>query len=72
MLLEIEKENHGCKLGFTKLSVKAYANDIVKYYPSVSGLRESLLKLGRLMNELELQINTGKSNVMILNGIRVS
>ena len=42
MLKEIDKEKYDCMLSITKPNVQAYADDIVLYYPSVSGLREML------------------------------
>ena len=58
--MEIDKEKYGRMLNITKLNVAAYANDIVIYCPTACGLRELLQKMEKLLNEFELQVNTGK------------
>ena len=59
--MEVNKVKYGCMLGITKLNVRAYADNIVMYCPTTWGLRELQQKMEKLMNELELQVNTGKN-----------
>ena len=61
--MKSDKEKYSYMLGISKPNVQGYANYIVTYCPSATGLRNMLQKIGRLMNELELQLNTGKQNL---------
>ena len=68
MFMEDDNEKYGSMLSTTELNVQAYADNLVIYCPSASSLREILQKMGRLMIEIKLKVNTGITKVMTLNG----
>ena len=57
----------GCRLSLAKMSVLAYANDIVLSAPSLAGLQQMLNKFMVLIKEHELVINVDKTCFMIFN-----
>ena len=65
ILEAVNRERPGCYLGIQKMNIQAYADDIVLYCPTSSGLRELLQIFARKVNEHELVINFDKTKVMM-------
>ena len=61
----VDRERPGCYLGIQKMNTQAYADDIILYSPTSSGLRELLQIFARKINEHELVINFKKAKVMM-------
>ena len=71
ILKELLKEDYGCYLGLTKMNSQAYADDFVIFCPTSGGLRKLLEKFGILAKKLNLEINVGKTKVVIFHKKRV-
>ena len=67
ILKELLKEDYGCYLGLTKMNSQAYADDFVIFCPTSGGLRKLLEKFGILAKKLNLEINVGKTKVVIFH-----
>ena len=67
ILEEISKEPYGCYLGINRINIQAYADDIVIFCPSASGLRHLLAKFSSLACQHNLIVNSTKTKVMIID-----
>lgn len=67
MLSDIAELPHGCRIGINKSNIQAYADDIVIYSPTASGLQVMLDKIGNLVGELKLELNVNKTKVVIFS-----
>jgi len=65
ILLEISRLPYSCLLGINKMNIQAYADDMVVYCPSASGLRLLLQKLEILLCEHNLLLNTSKTKIVV-------
>ena len=65
ILTHLSTEPYGCKLGIFKQNCQAYADDLVLYCPSATGLRILLREVEQLMTEHKLCVNTDKTKVVI-------
>ena len=61
------KENYGCYLGINKINVQAYADDLVIFGPTSSGLRKLLSLFESLANTHELTVNVNKTKIMLFH-----
>ena len=71
ILRELLKEDYGCYLGPNKMNSQAYADDFVLFCPTSGGLRKLLQRFQILAEKLNLEINVGKTKVMIFHKKRV-
>ena len=65
ILTEIASQPYACSLGYSKLNVLAYADDVVLLCPSAMGLRYLIAKFENLIKENRLVINAEKTKTMI-------
>lgn len=70
ILREISHEPFGCQLGLSRLNVQAYADDIVLFCPSLTGLRCLTNKISNLLDLHGLVVNVGKTKLMMFNSKR--
>ena len=60
----VSSNENGCKLGIEKRNVQAYADDIVMFCPTSSGLQELINVFTEQCIEHELVINYGKTKAL--------
>lgn len=60
-------EPYGCELGICKMNIQAYADDIVVFCPSATGLRKLLSRLEGLLLTNELEVNVNKTKTVIFS-----
>ena len=65
VLTGISRVNSACRIGISKMNVQGYADDIVVFAPTSSGLRELLVNMERLISDVELAINVAKTKVVV-------
>ena len=65
VLTELHKQCHSCFLGWNKINVLAYADDLVVFCPTVSGLKSLLGSLERCVAKHRLMINVDKTKFMV-------
>ena len=61
----------GCSLGYEKMNILCYADDIVLLSPSANGLQFLLGKISGLLDQLGLVINLGKSSYVVFGKANV-
>ena len=67
VLNRICSQNIGCKLGFFRINIIAYADDLVLLAPTLEAL-DMLYGIGSsMLNDLDLLINRNKSKVMVFS-----
>ena len=65
VLTGISRVNSACRIGISKMNVLGYADDIVVFAPTSTGLRELLENMEGLVSDLELAINVAKTKVVV-------
>ena len=61
----VAAENIGCRLGITKVTVQAYADDIAQVAPTAGGLKILLDVISKTIDDHKLLFNTDKIKVVI-------
>ena len=59
-----------CRLRKSKINIEAYADEVVVFSPSCSGLANVLLRLNSLLSYHFILINVSKTNLMVFNKMR--
>lgn len=67
ILSEISAEPYGCWHGLTKVNIQAYADDIVVFCPSSTGLRVLLQKVEISLSKHALILNNAKTKCMVFS-----
>ena len=70
IISEISELEIGCRLGFTRINILAYADDIVILGDTKEALEILYYKLSNHLNKLKLIMNTSKSKCMIFDSSR--
>ena len=65
ILLDLQTQQHGCWAGISRVNVQAYADDLVVFCPTASGLQSLLDRVNIHVKKHKLKLNTDKTKIVV-------